>query len=76
MTLKEAIRALALAQRERDSLREVNCKLRDYLLARAKECEACDGCGVVTVYTTDIMNDPGHQEPCGDCYALREVLGA
>jgi hypothetical protein len=60
-------------ERERDQLVRTNLKLRDLLLKQAKECTSCDGAGVVTVIDSD--TDRERQEPCGDCYPIREVLG-
>jgi hypothetical protein len=67
-------RKILLLERERDQLREVNSRLRDFLLARAKECESCGGTGCVTVkyYFADVENE--RVEDCGDCYDYRAVL--
>lgn len=67
-------------ERQRDELFRANLKLRDYLLARARECEACGGTGCVTVmrYAGAPLYFEGEKiervEPCGDCHDLREVL--
>jgi hypothetical protein len=70
---------LLRAERQRDELVRENLRLRDFLLARAKECEACGGTGCVTVTVTlydEAVNDfvEDRQEPCGDCLDIREVL--
>lgn len=69
---------LLAIQRERDALREANCKLRDKLLELAKECSSCGGTGCVTVVVTtvwDTDDEPRTRvEDCGDCVDIREVL--
>lgn len=71
MTQKELTRRIFVLERERDGLRAENCKLRDFLLARARECESCDGTGCATVH-----EETGPRvEACGDCYPIRDVLG-
>jgi hypothetical protein len=60
-------------ERERDQLREVNCRLRDKLLEFAKDCEPCHGTGVITV---DDEHAPafGRTLPCYACEDIRELL--
>lgn len=77
---------LLLIQRERDSLRATNCKLRDKLLELAKQCKECDGAGVITErrdgrghLVSALAYDSGrilteHQVPCPGCADIREVL--
>lgn len=71
----DATRQLLACQQERDSLREVNCRLRDKLLEWAAECASCDGKGVVTVRYEYNEISCDRVEPCGDCADIREVLG-
>ena len=63
---------LVKAERERDQLREVNCKLRDKLLEIAKECSECGGTGCIT--RIDNIAMPGRVEECPDCADIRSVL--
>lgn len=57
-----------------------NLKMRDKLLALAKECAACGGTGSVRVYhRVGRRYSPGETvteriEPCGDCIDIREAL--
>lgn len=67
---------LLLIQRERDALRETNCKLRDKLLDLAKQCDKCGGTGCVTKRWLDEYFKPREQgEDCPKCHDIREVLG-
>lgn len=57
-----------------------NLAMRDFLLARAKECEACGGTGCVTVmrYAGAPLYFEGEKvervEDCGECEPIRELL--
>jgi DnaJ-class molecular chaperone len=61
-------------ERERDQLRQVNCKLRDKILEVCKQCAECGGTGVVTVVGIRRGVNCEYQQPCADCADLREVL--
>lgn len=77
MKASDATTRILQLERERDELREINCKLRDKLLELANQCQSCDGVGVVTVmvprplYSGVVVS---REEPCGDCHDLRELL--
>lgn len=78
-TVNQLNARLIQLERERDTLRAENVKLRNKLLEVAKECSGCEGTGVVTV-----MREPdshlysgvliSREEPCGDCLDIREAL--
>jgi hypothetical protein len=71
-------RKLLALERERDSLREANCRLRDKLLECAKECERCHGTGLVTIHFPGNEGVPAwdaDDQPCEECRDIREVLG-
>ena len=56
-------------------LHTANLRLRDFLLARAKECPSCGGTGIVTVLIrSGSKAGEERQEKCGDCESLRAVL--
>lgn len=55
--------------------REENVKLRSKLLEIAKECQLCDGTGLMTVVGLRRGVSGEYQEPCSDCTDIREVLG-
>lgn len=74
MNAREALAKLVVVERERDSLREVNCKLRDKLLEIAKECSGCAGKGVVTVIYEVRGKEKTRVQDCGDCLDIRAVL--
>jgi hypothetical protein len=62
-------RKVILLERERDQLREVNCKLRDKLLEICNDCDPCGGTGCVK---TDC--DPIMVVDCPACLDIRGVL--
>lgn len=66
-------RRLLQVERERDSLREVNSKLRDRLLAIAATCAPCGGTGCVTLGADRIVTK--RVVPCEACHDIREALG-
>jgi hypothetical protein len=68
MTRVDLTRKLLIAEKERDVLREVNCKLRDKLLEVCKQCRSCDGTGIISFGKPPIIDD------CPACVDLREVL--
>lgn len=67
MTVREDLQKLLIVERERDSAREENVRLRNKLLECAKQCTECDGTGVITYAANRIG-------PCPDCADIREVL--
>jgi hypothetical protein len=77
MNVRDALAKLVVAERERDSLREVNCKLRDKLLECAKECARCHGTGLVTIHFEGNEGAPewdADDQPCPECEDIRAVL--
>jgi hypothetical protein len=55
----------------------VVCKLRDKLMELAKECEHCDGTGIVTQHNGHTWagpHDEGTAEDCPACADIRMVL--
>lgn len=77
--LSDALARLLLAERERDSARDENVKLRNKLLDIAKQCETCGGTGVVTRNIRPAL-EANHgiavtrEVECLDCLDVRELL--
>ena len=60
---------------ENATLREQNLRMRDYLLALAKECIRCHGTGLRTLnYVRDGIEMDADDQPCPDCAEIRAVL--
>lgn len=61
------------AFRELIELRAAHLKMRDKLLALAKECAECGGSGVIPV-NEDLQAAFGKTMPCDGCEDIRECL--
>lgn len=69
MTRVELTRRVLLLEKERDSLREINSKLRDKLLEIAHGCDPCGGTGCVKTDCEPIM-----VIDCPACLDIRSLL--
>jgi hypothetical protein len=75
-----AVGTIALSADDVAKLCADNLRMRDKLLALAKECASCGGLGTVAVmrYAGDPLYFEGGKvervEPCGDCADIREAL--
>lgn len=73
--LDDATARILQLERQRDELQRVNFKMRDALLAYAKECIKCDGTGCVP-FEDDVFHEREvvRTVPCPVCYDLRELI--
>jgi hypothetical protein len=74
MNRTETVSRILQLERERDALVRANLKLRDFLLAQARECKSCEGTGCSTEVYTLHGQSAERVIDCPDCAPEREVL--